>query len=167
MKQEGFAPDALEELSCRDTDFSTYEVENLMALPIFFQSGYLTIQDYLPDGDIYVLGYPNREVKASFLENLIKSFAPKDRGMITNPLIRLQESLKKYNLDDFFENLDILFAKVPYDVHLKYEKYWQSLFYMNFTLMGYYIETEYKTSKGRIDAFINLTDRVYLFEFKF
>ena len=138
-----------------------------MALPILFQSGYLTIRDYLPDEDIYVLGYPNREVKASFLENLIKSFAPKDRGMVTSPLIRLQESLKKYNLDDFFENLDILFAKIPYDVHLKYEKYWQSLFYMIFTLMGYYIETEYKTSKGRIDAFINITDRVYIFEFKF
>ena len=38
---------------------------------------------------------------------------------------------------------------------------------MIFTLMGYYIETEYKTSKGRIDAFINLPDRIYLFEFKF
>ncbi|MCK5155169.1 MAG: AAA family ATPase [Spirochaetales bacterium] len=167
MKQEGFAPEQMEELSCRDTDFSTYEVENLVALPILFQSGYLTIQDYLPDEFIYVLGYPNREVKASFLENLIKSFAPKDRGMVNSPLIRLQGSLKKYDLEAFFENLDILFAKVPYDIHLKYEKYWQSLFYMIFTLMGYYIETEYKTSKGRIDAFINLPDRIYLFEFKF
>ena len=86
--------------------------------------------------------------------------------MINSPLIRLQESLKKYDLESFFENLDILFAKIPYDIHLPYEKYWQSLFYMIFTLMGYYIEAEYRTSKGRIDAFISLSDRVYLFEFK-
>ncbi|RKX84289.1 MAG: AAA family ATPase [Spirochaetes bacterium] len=167
MKNEGFSPEQMEELFCRDTDFSTYEVDNLAALPILFQSGYLTIRNYLPEEFIYVLGYPNREVKASFLENLIKAFAPKDRGMVNSPVIRLQESLKKYDLDAFFENLDILFAKVPYDIHLKYEKYWQSLFYMIFTLMGYYIEAEYKTSKGRIDAFINVDERVYLFEFKF
>jgi len=36
----------------------------------------------------------------------------------------------------FFETLDILFAKIPYDIHLPYEKYRQSLFYMIFTLMG-------------------------------
>ncbi|MEA1912099.1 MAG: PD-(D/E)XK nuclease domain-containing protein, partial [Spirochaetota bacterium] len=83
------------------------------------------------------------------------------------PLFLLEEALKDYDPDTFFENLDILFAKVPYDIHLKYEKYWQSLFYMIFTLLGYYIEAEYRTSKGRIDAFINLKDRVYLFEFKF
>ncbi|MEA1911128.1 MAG: AAA family ATPase, partial [Spirochaetota bacterium] len=166
MKKEGFAPENMEQLSCRDSDFSTYEVENLAVLPILFQSGYLTISDYLPDEDIYILSYPNREVRTSFIENLLKSFAPKDRGMINSPLIRLQGSLKKYDLESFFENLDILFSKVPYDIHLPYEKYWQSLFYMIFTLMGYYIEAEYKTSKGRIDAFISMPDQVYLFEFK-
>jgi len=77
------------------------------------------------------------------------------------------KALKINDLETFFENLDILFAKIPYDIHLKYEKYWQSLFYMVFTLMDYYIEAEYKTSKGRIDAFINADERVYLFEFKF
>ncbi|MEA1911720.1 MAG: AAA family ATPase, partial [Spirochaetota bacterium] len=46
MKKEGFAPDALEKYICSIQDFSTYEVENLQALPILFQSGYLTIIDY-------------------------------------------------------------------------------------------------------------------------
>ncbi len=166
MKKESFAPKDMEKLSCISTDFSTYEVENLSALPILFQSGYLTIKDYFSDNDIYVLGYPNREVKSSFLENLLKSYAPKDRGMINSPLLRLQESLSNNDLELFFENLDILFSKIPYDIHLPYEKYWQSLFYMIFTLMGYYIEAEYKTSKGRIDAFITMPERIYLFEFK-
>ena len=44
MKKEGFPPENMEELSCRDSDFSTYEVENLQALPILFQSGYVTIR---------------------------------------------------------------------------------------------------------------------------
>ena len=43
MKKEGFAPTKLENLSCPSSAFSTYEVENLKALPILVQSGYLTI----------------------------------------------------------------------------------------------------------------------------
>ena len=32
------------------------------ALPLLFQSGYLTIKDYDFDGDYYTLGIPNQEV---------------------------------------------------------------------------------------------------------
>lgn len=166
MKQEGFAPEDMEKLFCRDSDFSTYEVDHLLALPILFQSGYLTIQNYRESNFIYTLGFPNREVKSSFLENLIKTYTPKGSGPTVSPLVYLQNSVENNDMESFFENLDILFAKIPYDIHLPYEKYWQSLFYLIFTLMGYYIEAEYRTSKGRIDAVISLPDRVYLFEFK-
>jgi len=166
MKKEGFAPDSLDEFICSVFDFSTYEVENLQALPILFQSGYLTIKDYQEHREAYVLGFPNREVKSSFLKSLLTDFNRSAGGSGNTPLFRLEDSLKDYDLESFFENLDILFAKIPYDIHLPYEKYWQSLFYMIFTLMGYHIEAEYKTSKGRIDAFITMPDRIYLFEFK-
>ncbi|MEA1910240.1 MAG: AAA family ATPase, partial [Spirochaetota bacterium] len=165
MKKEGFAPNKLEELSCPSSAFSTYDVENLKALPILFQSGYLTIKEYQENRDSYLLGFPNREVRSAFLESLLMEFG-KNAGSDDYPLYRLEDSLKNYDLESFFENLDILFAKIPYDIHLPYEKYWQSLFYMIFTLMGYYIEAEYRTSRGRIDAFISMPDRVYLFEFK-
>jgi len=166
MKMEGFAPDKLEDLTCPSSEFSTYDVENLKALPIRFQSGYLTIKDYLEERNSYVLNFPNREVRFSFLESLLLDFS-KGSGIISDyPLYNLEDSLKNHDLESFFENLDILFAKIPYDIHLPYEKYWQSLFYLIFTLMGYYIEAEYRTSRGRIDAVINLPDRVFLFEFK-
>ncbi len=167
MKKEGFAPDALEEYICSILDFSTYEVENLQTLPILFQSGYLTITDYQEHRDAYILGLPNREVKSAFLQSLLKDYNSSAGGSTNTPLFKLEEALKAGDIGTFFEILDILFAKVPYDIHLKYEKYWQSLFYMIFTFFGYYIEAEYKTSKGRIDAFINMENRVYLFEFMF
>ena len=52
MEKDGFAPEKMEKLSCRDTDFSTYEVVNPASLPILFQSGYLTIYDYQSRTDI-------------------------------------------------------------------------------------------------------------------
>ena len=62
--------------------------------------------------------------------------------------------------------MDILLSKVDYDLHLKDEKYWQSLFYMILTLLGYKIFAEFKTVKGRIDAVIKTDTHIYIFEFK-
>ncbi|MEA1910846.1 MAG: AAA family ATPase, partial [Spirochaetota bacterium] len=166
MNQEGFSPVKLEGLTCPSSAFSTYDLENLKALPILFQSGYITIIDFQEDRNSFLLGFPNREVRSAFLESLLMEFGKNAASDSGYPLFYLEDSLRTHNMESFFENLDILFAKIPYDIHLPYEKYWQSLFYMIFTLMGYYIEAEYKTSKGRIDAFISLTDRVYIFEFK-
>jgi len=36
MKEEGFAPDKLEVITCPAGAFSTYDVENLKVLPILF-----------------------------------------------------------------------------------------------------------------------------------
>jgi hypothetical protein len=164
MKKEDFPPTDLENLICSESDFSTYDVENLRALPILFQSGYLTIGNYDPSMEAYYLTQPNREVRQAFANSLLRDFAPVTS---TTPLHRLTLAIKSGDLELFFENLEILFAQVPYDVHLKYEKYWQSLFYLIFVLMGYHLELEYRTSRGRIDAVFTLPDRVYLFEFKF
>ena len=57
-------------------------------------------------------------------------------------------------------------SKVDYDLHLKDEKYWQSLFYMILILLGYKINAEFKTVKGRIDAVVETKTHIYIFEFK-
>jgi len=167
LKKEGFTPDKLEEYLSPVHEFSTYDVERIRALPILFQTGYLTIKDYQAYRKAYVLGFPNKEVKSSFIDSLLTEYIVSATGTTQTPLFNLDDALRSNDLEAFFENIKILFAKVPYDIHLKYEKYWQSLFYMIFTLMGYFIEVEYRTNRGRIDALINMENKVYLFEFKF
>jgi len=44
-----------------------YRVENENLIPLLYQSGYLTIKSYEQDGNFYVLGFPNEEVKYGFL----------------------------------------------------------------------------------------------------
>ncbi|MBW1745403.1 MAG: PD-(D/E)XK nuclease domain-containing protein, partial [Deltaproteobacteria bacterium] len=46
------------------------------------------------------------------------------------------------------------------------EKYYQTVFYLIFSLVGLKVEAEVKTNKGRIDAVIIDKD-IYIFEFKF
>jgi Holliday junction resolvase-like predicted endonuclease len=46
------------------------------------------------------------------------------------------------------------------------ERYYQFIFYLLVTLMGQFIQTEVKTSRGRVDAVIKTSDTIFVFEFK-
>lgn len=66
----------------------------------------------------------------------------------------------------FFTTLETFFANIPYSITLRHEKYYQSLFYAIFTLLGYQIEAEVKTNQGRIDCVLHTNDKIYIIEFK-
>ena len=46
------------------------------ALPLLYQSGYVTIKDYDRESQMYTLGIPNREVSTGFTEGLVKGKGP-------------------------------------------------------------------------------------------
>ena len=163
IKEEGFFIADEDNFEASSTSFSTFDIEDLEVLPLLFQTGYLTIKKYDSKQDYYTLGYPNREVSNSFINSLLKSVSKVNAD---NVLIRLTKSLLKNDLELFFDSMDILMSKIDYDLHLKEEKYWQSLFYMILTLLGYKISAEFKTIKGRIDAVIETQSHIYIFEFK-
>ncbi|MEM7536460.1 MAG: PD-(D/E)XK nuclease domain-containing protein [Chloroflexota bacterium] len=75
--------------------------------------------------------------------------------------------LESHDLHTFFVELQALFADIDYNLHLNYEKYYQTIFYLIFKFMRLHIKAEATTNKGRIDAIITLDDHIYLFEFKF
>ena len=50
-----------EEAMSTQFDVPTEEMQSV--LPLFYQSGYITIKGYDKDTDIYTLGYPNKEVR--------------------------------------------------------------------------------------------------------
>jgi hypothetical protein len=69
-------------------------------------------------------------------------------------------------LTNFLKFCKPFFAAVPYNIHLKHEKYYQTIFYLIFRLIGLRIEAEVHTNKGRIDAVVEMAAQVYIFEFK-
>ena len=163
-KSDSFYLPSLSEDSLSTKSFSTFDIERLQVLPLLFQTGYLTIKHYDPEYDEYNLYFPNREVEDSFIQHLLTSVT--DNFESDSILSRLRKSLLISDLEAFFESMDTLISKVDYDLHLKDEKYWQSLFYMILTLLGYKISAEFKTVKGRIDAVIETKTHIYIFEFK-
>jgi len=156
----------LKELQLEGLAFSTYEIENLEILPLLFQTGYLTIKAYDPQRNLFTLYYPNYEVENAFLTWLLSAFSHVDNTLNVNHLWQLFDALKANNLKDFFQVLALFFARIPYDLHLKQEKYYQTIFYLIFTLLNLRIDAEKRTSRGRIDTVIELANAIYIFEFK-
>ncbi|MCD6273823.1 MAG: PD-(D/E)XK nuclease domain-containing protein [Deltaproteobacteria bacterium] len=62
--------------------------------------------------------------------------------------------------------MEHLFCQHPLRSSNKQKKYYQTIFYLIFSLVGLKIEAEVKINKGRIDGVIIDKD-VYIFEFKF
>ena len=163
MKEKNFDIKRLKEMEVREESFGAYELENLAVLPLLFQTGYLTIKNYDKDFMTYILGYPNFEVENSFQYSLLNSYS----GIhVDGYLIDLIRALRNDDFELFFDTLRIFFANIPYDLQISKEKYYQTIFYLIFSLIGLKVEAEIKTNKGRIDAVIIDKD-VYIFEFKF
>jgi len=167
LKEKKYNLAELENLELNATAFSAYEIEDLNPLSLLFQSGYLTIKNYEDTSRLYTLGYPNYEVKNAFLDNLSRVYVEPQIGLASYTY-RFINYLKSNDLNGFFDLLRTLFANVPYDIHLKNEKYYQTIFYLIFALIGLEqnIDCEIKTNIGRIDAVIQIADQIYIFEFK-
>ncbi len=147
-------------------DFSIYEVERPHPLPLLFQAGYLTIKavkdEYMQR--LYLLDYPNFEVENAFLSEILQHFS--EVFQQSSYLYRLMEFFKAGEIEEVLEELKVFFASVPYDLHVKYERYYQTIFFAIFKLLGFNIDTEVKTNRGRVVAVVAMPDMIYLFEFK-
>ena len=155
-------------LEADESDFGTYDPDKLAALPLLVQTGYLTIKG--ADGPlgalVYKLGYPNREIEISFNRCLAQGFANLPPEDITSALRRLTAALREGRVEDMLDTLKIFFAKVPNTITIDNEKYYQTIFFTVFTLIGAMIETEVSTNIGRVDAVVKTASDIFIFEFK-
>ena len=165
IKKKGFDLNKLDRVKVSESAFSSYEIENLKVVPILFQTGYLTITGYNKERMEYTLAYPNFEVKNSMTECLAEVYSFVERELVHGYAWKLIDALREHDFDAFFDTLRVFFADIPYDLHIDREKYYQTIFYLVFSLVGLKVEAEVKTNKGRIDAVIIDSD-VHIFEFK-
>ncbi len=73
----------LRDLTGQDAGVSDFDVspENMTtALPLLYQSGYLTIKHYDPTINLYTLGYPNEEVRVGMIRSLAANYLTPAEG---------------------------------------------------------------------------------------
>jgi hypothetical protein len=143
-----------------------YRIDDRDPIPIFYQSGYLTVKAYDSLLDEYTLGFPNEEVKYGFFRELMLVYMPGKNTRSEFSSGQFIRDLWANNVEGFMTRLKAFFADIPYDLNNREEKHYQTVFYILFKLMGQYIRVEYRTAVGRIDAVVSTDDAVYVFEFK-
>ncbi|MCL2041292.1 MAG: ATP-binding protein [Bacteroidales bacterium] len=144
-----------------------YRVENQNLIPLLYQTGYLTIKSY--ESNLYTLGFPNEEVKYGFLKELLPAFVLTPIATGNFSVVEFMQQIRKGDIDGFMTSLKAFFAAIPYDaIEQKHrdEQYYQHVFYLLFTLIGEFVQTEVKSNKGRADAVVKTVDSIYVFEFK-
>lgn len=143
----------------------TYFVTN--PIPLFYQTGYLTIKSYSPDFGLYTLGFPNEEVESGFLNDFMRGYGntSQDSGINAQKMSML---LNEGEAKKFVEMLKAFLASMPYDLrkYQNYESFWQTVMYVLLTMLGYYTEAERHTSEGSIDLLVKTPGYIYVMELK-
>jgi hypothetical protein len=149
------------------TQLSAYDIEKLQIIPLMFQTGYLTIKSYDAEDNLYVLNYPNEEVRQSYMSMLADAYTHNDNEPVIVLATELRNALKVVNIKKVESIFNTIFKSIPYEVWQKEnEHFYHALIHLTFRLLGIYIESQVQTSDGRIDALVKVNEYVYAFEFK-
>ena len=151
--------------------FMDYKATVEQPLPMIYQSGYLTIKDYSWEDDMFLLDFPNNEVKEGFLTMVASNYL-KTKENASTFVLYLSKTLKSGDLEEFRKMLTSFLSSIPYSMRRKEnerekERYFHYTFYLLLRLMSLYtVYTEKEQSEGRVDCIVETDKYVYIFEFK-
>ena len=152
-------------------EFIDYKADVEQPLPMIYQSGYLTIKEFDFRRNMFLLDYPNNEVKDGFL-SLVAAKYFNTRESVDSWTRDAAFQLEDGKLDDFRTGLTSFLASIPYTMRRKEnererERYFHYTFYLIMRLISVYtVYTEKVQSHGRVDCIVETPEYVYIFEFK-
>ena len=152
-----------------DFDKSTENMQDV--LPLFYQSGYLTIKGYKRMMKRYILGYPNQEVKAGLMECLIPSYVNTTTWQAGCACADICEALLGDDVDQALSAARSFFAGIPYqEGTLKdapaAEGHFTAMLYVMFSFLNRYVYSQVRTAKGRMDILVMTDTTVFVMELK-
>ena len=150
-----------------ESSLTDYRIENEDPVPLFYQTGYLTIKDYDEEFRSYALGYPNEEVKYGFMKSLAPYYLCAEDVARPLDVRSFVKDIRSGKTDSLRDRFTALFARLPYPNDEKQvEQNFQNVVYIVFMLLGQFVSTEIHSAKGRADCIVETGDYVYIFEFK-
>jgi hypothetical protein len=164
LRQQGFYRFELEPQS--ENSFDTFELESINPLGLLYQTGYLTIKSRDEFG-FFHLDYPNHEVEDSMKGALLESYMGLLHGSGKPLVFKLETLLRQQKLEEVIKILTGLFKSIPFQDYEKYpEKFYHAAIHLIFSYMGLSVYSEVPNSDGRMDALVETSENIYIFEFK-
>ena len=145
------------------------------ALPLLYQSGYLTIKDYDPDIQSYHLSIPNQEVRVGYVNGLLPTYTGLNSADVQMGFAaKFWRALKQGDIDLAMRHMQAYLAGIPYVEGFKRklaeaatkEGFYEYTFYLIFSMLNVYVRTQVKVAGGRVDMVVFMPDTIYVMELK-
>lgn len=137
------------------------------AVPLLYQSGYLTIKKYNPILQSFQLDYPNKEVRLGMVKSLAPNYLSSIQMDNNGFIFEFLEQLYDGTMDGALQKMQAYLASISNRLSNKNEKDFQTVFYLIFNLLGAYIKVEEDSAIGRADAVLHMPDTIYVMELKY
>ena len=158
-------------VTCESETFNQSFDSYAAPLPVLYQSGYLTIKNYIKEDDIFILGFPNSEVRTGFAGSLYRYVTNttadnRERSTLT---VAYKAFRRTDDLPAFIEAIKAFFASIPYqwEKDNKNEHYYHALLYTLLTSFGADLRAEEPTAKGQSDLTLLMPRGIYVMEIKY
>ena len=161
------------EASATSFDRPTEAMEN--ALPLLYQSGYVTIKDYDRETESYILSIPNKEVLIGLIDGLIPAYTGLDGSSVKDGFaLKFYRALRRDDMATAMDEMKAFLAGIPYVEGFKKklaeaafsEGFYEYTFWLIFNMMNVYAQTQVKCLGGRIDFVLQMPETTYVFELK-
>ena len=161
------------EVFASDFDQPTEAMQS--ALPLLYQSGYLTIKGYDRDTETYTLSIPNQEVRIGYVEGLLPVYTGLEAGRVKIGFTKkFWLALKQHDIDLAMREMQAYLASIPYVEGFKQklkdvataEGFYEYTMYLIFSTLNFYVRTQVKCAGGRVDMVVWMPDTIYVFELK-
>ena len=145
------------------------------ALPLLYQSGYLTIKDYDRQTDSFILAIPNNEVRVGLIYGLIPSYSGLGGSQVQDGFaLKFYRAMLKKDLHGAMQEMKAFLAGIPYVEGFQkklaevknYEGFYEYTFWLIFNMLNVYAQTQVKCAGGKIDFVVRMPDTTYVFELK-
>lgn len=150
------------------TIIETSDVTGGGAELFLYQSGYLTIKGYM--NGLYLLGFPNHEVRQALYETVLPALAMRKRGDIQSAQAYLYMHMYMGNTDEAKKFMKALIADVPYSnkklASMDMEERYRLIMSTIFNAIGFRVEVERMIATGRIDMVVTTDNYIYVIELK-
>ena len=165
----------LDSVEASEYDFYSPTEAMDTALPLLYQTGYLTIKSYDKESFIYTLGVPNQEVRVGLAEGLLPVYVGLRRDNVqTGFALKFWQALRKNDLNLALREMQAFFAGLPYVDGFKkklenvsnLEGFYEWSMMLIFNMLNVYVQTEVRCAGGRADFVVKMPDVIYVIELK-
>jgi len=147
-----------------EADFDVTDLRHLKAMPMLYQTGYLSIKDYDQYSQTYTLGVPDEEVRRDLSLLMTSQIAGRDVSWAS----MLGKKLLLEDFEDFFDGLKALYAGATYgstEGRVHESSYLRNLLFL-LRGQGVVCQPEVHQADGRADLVADHPCGTYVFELK-